>query len=274
MRESSLTFPHGFEETLNQLDNLRPYADFLWATFPSKHWSAAATNHDHWIPQLKKRGYGLLLVDVGRVKLQFEAFLNSSVDAVKRTSLLAALLGDPDEPIPLGTLATETAETAIRAVARIVEIMSGPVRDRVGEDRKPRTFTAAVTALRGPYCLIGEVPFDRGRGTIEGDPFSSYLNDGRALVWVWRECRTLRQDEKSIQAITSRTHPSDVYFFADNGNWEWICRPLAELSIANLKAERYLEQFRLGRAIAISGRSLKGISKDLRQMMAWARERP
>jgi hypothetical protein len=81
---------HGFEETLNQLDNLRPYADFLWATFPSKHWSAAATNHDHWIPQLKKRGYGLLLVDVGRVKLQFDALLNSSVDAVKRTSLLAA----------------------------------------------------------------------------------------------------------------------------------------------------------------------------------------
>ena len=84
---------------------------------------------------------------------------------------------------------------------------------------------------------------------IEGDPFSSYLNDGRALVWVWRVCGTLRQNEKSIQAITSRTHPPDVYVFADNGNSEWVCRPIAELSIANLKAQGYVEQFCLGRVI-------------------------
>jgi hypothetical protein len=63
-----------------------------------------------------------------------------------------------------------------------------------------------------------------------------------------------------------------VYFFADNGNWEWICRPLAELSIADLKDRGYIEQFRLGRAIAISGRSRRGISDDLRRLIAWARE--
>jgi hypothetical protein len=64
-----------------------------------------------------------------------------------------------------------------------------------------------------------------------------------------------------------------VYFFADNGNWKWICSPLAELSIENLKAEGYVEQFRLGRAIAVSGRSLKRISDHLRRLIAWARER-
>jgi hypothetical protein len=264
---------HGFEETLNQLDSFRPYADFLWAVFPSDRWASASTNHDRWTVQLRQRGYGLFLVDNGRAKLELGAFQNSGVDSLLKNSVLAALLGASDDPVSIPTLATETAETAIRAVARIVKIMSGPVRDRVGEHKKPRTFTAAVTDPRGRYCLIGEVPFDRGRRFIEGDPFSCYLNDGRALVWVWRQCGTLRNDEKSIQAIVSRTHASEVYFLADNGNWEWVCRPLAELSIAHLKAAGYVEQFNLGRAIAISGRSLKGISDDLRRLIAWARER-
>jgi hypothetical protein len=45
------------------------------------------------------------------------------------------------------------------------------------------------------------------------------------------------------------------------------------LRFANLKAAGYVEQFCLGRAIAVSGRSLKGISDDLRRLIAWARER-
>ena len=69
-----------------------------------------------------------------------------------------------------------------------------------------------MTGPRGRYCLIGEVPFDRGNRFIEGDPFSCYLNDGQALIWGWRECGTLREDEKSIQAIISRIDPLDVYF--------------------------------------------------------------
>src|SRR6266571_6097857 len=52
---------HGFEETLNQLDSFRPYADYLWAVFPSGRWSSAGTNHDRWISQLRQRGYGLIL---------------------------------------------------------------------------------------------------------------------------------------------------------------------------------------------------------------------
>jgi hypothetical protein len=151
---------------------------------------------------LRQRDYGLLLVDGVRAKPEFHARPNSSVDPRAKESVLAALLGDPDAPLSIPTLAVEAAETAIRAVTRVVEIMSGPVRDRVGEHKKPRTFTAAVTEPRGRYCLIGEVPFDRGNRFIEGDPFSSYLNDGRALIWVWRECGTLREDEKSLHEST------------------------------------------------------------------------
>jgi hypothetical protein len=128
---------HGFEETVNQLDSLRPYADFLWAVFPSANWASASTNHDRWISKLRRKDFGLLLIDDrGRAKAQFEAVPNSSVDAAAKKSLLAALLGAADDPVSIPTLATETAETAIRAVARIVEIMSGPVRSRVGEGKK------------------------------------------------------------------------------------------------------------------------------------------
>jgi len=48
---------------------------------------------------------------------------------------------------------------------------------------------------------------------------------------------------------------------------------VGELAIENLKAEGYVEQFRLGRTIAVSSRSLKRISDDRRRLIAWARER-
>jgi hypothetical protein len=64
-----------------------------------------------------------------------------------------------------------------------------------------------------------------------------------------------------------------VYFFADNDNWEWFCRPLAKLSIADLKDTESQGSSVSGRAVAISGRSRKGISDDLRHLIAWARER-
>jgi hypothetical protein len=122
-----------------------------------------------------------------------------------------------------------------------------------------------------PFFIIGEAEI--GQCCIQGDPFSTYLNDGRALIWVWRYCGTLRADEKYIREITSRPHPADVYFFADNDKWEWICRPLSELSLENLKPAGYLGEFSLGRAIPVSDRSLAGITTDIRRLVAWTRER-
>jgi len=263
---------HGFEETLNQLDNLRPYSDFLWAVFPLDSWTAAGANHDRWIPQLRQRGYGLLLVSIGRANAQFEAQPNSVIDPKLKKSLLAALLGDSDEPVVIPTLATETAENSIRAASRVAEIMVGPARDLFGKSRSERSFTVAVTSPGVRFFLIGDVW--SGKMSIQGDPFSTYLNDGRALIWVWRFCGNLGKDEKSIRAIISRKHPPDVYFYSDNDRWEWICRPLSEVSLDRLKAAGYLGEFSLGRAIPISDRSLAGLRSDIRRMLAWAaRER-
>ena len=65
-----------------------------------------------------------------------------------------------------------------------------------------------------------------------------------------------------------------MYIFSlDNGTWEWICRPLPELSLENLKAAGHLGEFNLGRAIPVSDRSLRSIRTDIRRLMAWARER-
>lgn len=261
---------HGFEETVNQLDSFRPYSDYLWAVFPSDHWYSAKSNHDRWISQLRQRGYGLLLVDNGRTKLEFEALPNPSVDRTSKKSLLDSLLGESDDPMPLRTLASETAETASRAVSRVVEVMAGPVRRIIGKDRKASTFTTPIVYSRKPFFVIGEA--GAGKVYIQGDPFSTYLNDGRALIWAWRTIGRLDRDEKAIRIITSRAHPADVYFFSDNGNWEWICRPIPELSLETLKAAGYLGEFSLGRTIPVSDRSISGIETDIRRMFRWARD--
>ncbi|HZS17706.1 MAG TPA: hypothetical protein VFA51_07220 [Candidatus Udaeobacter sp.] len=262
---------HGFEETVNQLDSFRSYGDFLWAVFPWGSWSSATTNHDRWISQLQGRGYGLILVGDGRAKPQFDALPNSSVDHTKRKSLLTALLGASDDPIFLPSLSTETAETAIRAACRVAAIMSGPVRDVVGKNRKESTFSAPFVTDQ-PVFALGDVEIGQN-SYIQGDPFGTYLKDGRALIWVWRDWGTLRNDEKSIRTFTSRLPPSDVYFYAENDKSEFICRPLSELSLDGLKETRYLGWFSLGRAIPVSDRSLAGIKSDVRRLIQWVRER-
>jgi hypothetical protein len=262
---------HGFEETLNQLDSFRSYGDYLWAVFPLGNWSSAAANHERWVSQLHRRGYGLILVGNNRAKPQFEALPNSSVDLTAKKSLVAALIGDPDDPISIPTLSTETAETANLAAARVAAIMSGPVREIVGKGRGKRSFIVSVFSHTERYFLIGSV--ELGEVFIEGDPFSAYLNDGRAVIWVWRLCGTLRNNEKFIRIITCRPHPSEVYFYADNDKNEWICRPLAELSVEKVKAGGYTREFSLGRAIPVSDRSLAGIKSDIRRLIEWARER-
>lgn len=260
---------HGFEETLNQLDSFRPFVDYLWAVFPSTRWLSAKTNHYRWCSLLRQRGYGLLLVDNGRVGLQFEAFPNYNIDPTSKKMLLDSLLGESDDPMPLRTLASETAETAIRTVARVVDVMTGPVRNIVGKNKKQSTFTELITYTRKPYFVIGAV--GSGMAYIQGDPFGAYLNDGRALIWIWREIGRLDRDERKIRLITSREHPADVYFFSDNDSWQWICRPLAELSLESLKASGFLGEFSLGRAIPISDRSMSRIENDIRRLFNWAR---
>ena len=146
------------------------------------------------------------------------------------------------------------------------------MRGIIGKDRKESTFTAPAF-LSGPlsFFTIGDVEVE-AKVWIQGDPFSAYLMDGRALIWVWRLCGSLRNDEKSIRAITSRPHPADVYFYADNSNEKWICRRLRELSLDTIKAEGYLREFSLGRPFAVSDRSRKGIRDDVRELIAWARK--
>jgi hypothetical protein len=80
--------------------------------------------------------------------------------------------------VPIPTLATETAEAATRAACRVAVMMSRPVREVVGKDRKESTFTAP-SFLAGPlpFFTIGDVEVDR-KVWIQGDPFSAYLMDG------------------------------------------------------------------------------------------------
>jgi hypothetical protein len=115
-----------------------------------------------------------------------------NVDPTKRKSLLSKFLGASDDPVSIPTLATETAETAIRA-CRVAAIMSGSVRDVVGKNRKESTFSARFFTDQ-PLFAVGEVEIGQNL-YIQGDPFSSYLKDSRALIWVWRDCGILRNDK-------------------------------------------------------------------------------
>jgi len=262
---------HGFEETLHQLDSFRSYADFLWAVFPLSDWSSAALNHDRWISQLHGRGYGLILIDEGRAKPQFEALPNSSVDPKKKKSLVTGLLGDSDDPISIPTLSTESAKTAITAAARVAVVMSGPVREVIAKTRRERPFITPEFSDE-PFFALGDVEIGR-QSYVQGDPFGMYLKDGRAVIWFWRDLGRLHDNEKSIRAVTSRLDPFDTYFYADNEKVEWIVRPLSELSLETLKQAGYLGWFSLGRVIPVSDRSLKRIKGNIQRLVAWLRER-
>jgi hypothetical protein len=171
--------------------------------------------------------------------------------------------------MPISSLSSLDAETAIRAAARIVEIMTGPVREILAKNRKESTFTSPLVDSRKPYFALGTVGPDEAY--FQGDPFSTYLNDGRALVWIWTTLGRLDKNEKTIAKHVSRKHPVDTYFFADNDDWQWICRPLPEISIDSLKAAGFIGEFALGRPLAITDRSLSGIKIDLAEMYDWAR---
>ena len=195
---------HGFEETKNQLDSFRRYADYLWAVFPAERWSSAVANHDHWTSELREKGYGLLLVDEGRVELKSSAQRNSDVDQKAKKSVLDALLKEePDEPMRIPTLASETAETAMRAAARVFEIMSGPVREGIGKTRRKSTFAdsysdngkgewicrplseLSVEGLKAAGCLGG---FELGRAVpISNRSKKGIAADIRRLVAWTRE---------------------------------------------------------------------------------------
>ncbi len=262
---------HGFEETINQLESFRPYADYLWAVFPAEQWTSAVNNHERWLSQLRQRGYGMLLVNGSRVKKELEALSNSNVDKECKKSILEEMLGDSDEPLVLSTLSTNTAKSAMRAAARVAEIMSGTIRDILGKNCKESTCTApCYPNSAAPFFTLGCIDFSKGY--IQGDPFSTYLNDGRALIWVWRSYGNLCENEKIIRTAVAKPHPIDTYFHADNDNWQWICRPLSELSLESIKASGYLAEFSLGRAIPISDRTLKGIAADLRRLIAWTKD--
>ena len=84
---------HGFDETVNQLDSFSRYADFLWAVFPSNSWASAPTNHDWWKSQLRQRGYGLLLVDGGWAKPQFDALPNPVLTPKRKNLFLLRFSG-------------------------------------------------------------------------------------------------------------------------------------------------------------------------------------
>ena len=267
-----------FEETFNQLDRFRPYADFLWAFFPSAHWKAAANNHEHWKLRLRERGYGLLLVD--RKNAQVELRAERNPDPSRKSEMLQKLLGEkPDDAIAVPTLGAVAAETARLAVSRVSEIMSGPAR----EIMKTNGGKDEALNIIDPYsvkrfALVGRISEEARGGSVQvdGDPLGTWARDGQAVIWVWRGFDSLEKCEKMIREAVSllvkRSEPFGTCFIADNDDWDWECRPISELSLDDLKARQFHRGwFALGRAIPVNGRTLKAIREDLKQLLRWAR---
>lgn len=258
---------HGFEETINQLDNLNTYSDFLWAVFPKKQWDENENNHLKWESALKSRGYGLLLYQDNEVIISFPPAINKNMIEEAKNQIIKFIFGETDDPIYLNSLSIESAITAQKNITRIVEVFEGPIKEISGK-KNTLSFYEPFTDMKKPYFVF--MGYQTNKYYIQGDPFSTYLNDGRALIWIWKDLGSLSEDEKYIDKLLNNTMPLDTYYFADNDNWSWICQPISELNIIGLKENKFIGEFAIGRYLSISGRSNTGIKKDLKELINWA----
>ena len=263
---------HAFEEARNQLDNRRPYADMLWAVFPEEQWRQCASHHDSWIGALRERGYGLLLVSERlKVSMKFEAGLNRQVNRARREELLEELVGPLDRPVKVRSLGSDLAKAAARALARVVELMAGPVKLSLAPRRREGQFIEpSCYDSEGDFVLIGSAW--NGDVLVQGDPFGLSLGDGRPVIWVWRHFGELKGNEKKIRDVVNRQLPEDTFFWAENDDGDCdACRAVSELDVASLKASRHDSDFFFGRAIPVDDRSNAAVEKDFRRLHAWAK---
>ncbi len=273
---------HAFEETFNQLDRFRAYADFLWAFFPSFQWKAAANNHQQWISRLRERGYGLLLVDGEHSDAELRAERNRPDPSRKSEMLQQLLRKKSDEPVPVPTLGAVAAEFARLAVSRVSEIMSGPARELLkGNGRKDEALNVLEPYSAKRFVIIGRLSEEARGGSIQidGDPLGNWARDGQPVIWVWRGFESLEKCQKmisvAVSSLVKRSEQFGTYYLADNGHWEWECLPISELSLDDplddLMARQFNAWFALGRAVAVGSRSTEAMRADLAQLLHWAR---
>jgi hypothetical protein len=263
---------HGFEETRNQLDNIRHYADRLWAVFPESQWRLAHGNHDRWNQELRDRGYGLLLVNENTsVVIEAQpAQQNRQVEAARKSELLEEIVGPQDEPVGVPSLGTEMGKAAAQAVARVAELMAGPVKNVLAPKGRDHNFLVVnCWDSEGATAFVGD--FEKGAMQIQGDPFDRYLEDGRPVIWVWHNLGDFKVNEAKIRAVVAKQHPEDACYYADN-DADDECRPVSEVDIQRLKDKGYVFNFAIGRALTVDGRSKAAVKKDLQRLLLWQRE--
>jgi len=266
---------HDFEEARNQLDNVRAYADRLWAVFPQAEWQADAAKHDSWKRGLRERGYGVLLAlvknkQVKEVRLELEAKENPHVDRARRKELIEAVFGEQEEPLRVPSLGTEVGKAAARAAARVVELMVGPVKEVLAPRGREGPFLATYYYdSEDEWFLVGG--FEEGNLLVQGDPFGNVLDDGRPAIWVWRSLGDLKTNESLILDVAGKDHPEDTFFYVESEE-DSDCCPISELDIERLKATGFVFEFSLGRTISVDGRTEAAVRKDVERLRSWARQ--
>lgn len=261
-----------FDETRNQLDNHRRYADKLWAAFPESQWEAAAANHGRWKRELGDRGYGLLLVNSGKVRIELAPGSNPKMEAACKDELLEALLGPQDKAVGVPSLGTQMGKAAARAVARVVELMVGPVKEVLAPKGRPGPFSKLeFYDSETSYLLVGD--YRKGSLVVQGDPFGVELGDGRPVIWVWRDLGALTADDPRIDAASADNQAAGTYYYAeDEDSDKSECGPISELDIARLQSAKIASCFFLGRAIPVDGRTEAAVKKDVQRLRAWAKQ--
>jgi len=260
-----------FDETRNQLDNHRRYADKLWAAFPESQWQDVAANHGRWKRELGDRGFGLLLVNSGKVRIELEPGSNPKMEPACKDELLEALLVPQDKAISVPSLGTDMGNAACVAAARVAELMAGPVKELLAPKGRVGPFLALDYDSEVDWFVMGE--FEKGLLSVNGDPFGRILGDGRPVIWVWRCLGELKTNESTIRKETVKEHPVDTYFFAqDEDGGDYQCGRLSELDIQALKANDFVGEFSLGGTIPVDERTKAAVKKDLKGILSWTKQ--
>jgi len=244
---------HSFEECLNQLDSVSGYGDYLWAFFPAKSWQQLSkTDRDLNETKLRKKGFGLFLIEDDRCDEQIPASLNLGVIAAQKNQVLIDLRLRSDStlpvPEPLAFQEARRAETAVILCGKMRTVVETAIKEALRQRRKCRWCD-----LDG--CFLAAVWGGKPWYSVQIEPFGHSLEDGRPVIWIWLNLEDLKK-EVSVGDADFGTH---VYLeYPSEGNDKTVL--VQDFKSGSHGAPRNLF---LGHRVELIGRTTEAIKKDL-----------
>lgn len=269
---------HPFEDCVNQIDNLKPCADYLFVFFPKDQWSKLSSDDvARNLRILKEKNIGLILVDINRnnAKPKWQPVHNDTVEDKKRKIFLKNMnyyIGGNSYNIQ--GLNPESAEQANEILCLCFYIITKLIEEIIKKVAQKVTGEWMAFTVGEDYedCFkmfkwsveLGEEP---KRIAVEVDPFGLYLEDGQPSIWIHKEVsqKFIKYYIEQQKNVRFGTHG----FFDNNG--ECVLRnEITEKQIDDCAKTE--ETIWICQQINICGRTQSGLKKEIEYFLKQAKD--